>query len=56
MSRPIIATHIETGKDTRYDSVAEASKVLGISKSYITKVLRGEYTQTKGYSFKFVTL
>ncbi|WP_394345717.1 hypothetical protein [Gelidibacter gilvus] len=37
-----------------YESVAEASRQTGISKSCISKVCRGERKQSGGYIWKYI--
>lgn len=51
--RPVIATHVETGKETCYDSLASASKGTGVSAYYILGIIAGKYEVSKnGYIFR----
>ena len=47
----IIATHIESGKETVFDSILAAKKALGTC--HIQEVLRGLRYEAKGYSFRY---
>lgn len=50
---PIIATDILTGKETEFESQAEASRVLKIHNSEINKALRGKRKTSHGYKFRY---
>ena len=50
MRKAVIATNIETGKETFYESVHEAEKVFG---RHVTNVLSGKRNKTKGHTFRF---
>lgn len=52
--RSIIVTHIETGKEYTFESIREAVKQLGLTKSSVNKCLSGIRNQHKGYSFRHV--
>ena len=47
----IIATHIESGKETFFDSILAAKKALGTC--HIQEVLRGLRYEAKGYTFRY---
>lgn len=47
----IIATHIESGKETVFDSILAAKKALGTN--HIQEVLRGLRYEAKGYTFRY---
>lgn len=49
---PIIATNIQTGIKTVYESIAEASDGTGAKHSSIIRILKGQRKTTKGYSFE----
>ena len=50
MRKAVIATNIETGKETFYKSVHEAEKIFG---RHVTNVLHGLRNKTKGHTFRF---
>ena len=51
MRKAVIATNIETGKETFYESIHEAEKVFG---RHVTNVLSGARNKTKGHTFRYV--
>ena len=51
-SVPIVAIEILSGKETRFPSIAEASRVLGLNCSSIAKCIRGERKKTKTHYFR----
>lgn len=51
---PLIANKLETGEKLYFESQSEASKKLRIHQSNIWKVLRGQRSHAKGYSFREV--
>jgi hypothetical protein len=50
---PIRAIRIHDGKTFDFDSVRAAREELGVNN--ISKVLKGEYKQAKGYMFEYIT-
>lgn len=50
---PIIATCIETGEETYFDSQQEAAEKLHLNKSKICCVVKGQRNRTGGYSFRY---
>ena len=53
MSIPIIATNLTTGESQEFYGTNECARQLGLNQSSITSVLKGRYTQTGGYTFKY---
>lgn len=53
-SIPIIATNIKTGESKQFYGISECARQLGLFQSNITKVLKGKYKQTGGYTFKYL--
>ena len=53
-SIPIIATNIKTGESTEFYGARECARQLGLHQASITKVLKGRYKQTGGYTFKYL--
>ena len=53
-SIPIIATNIKTGESTEFYGARECARQLGLHQGSITKVLKGRYKQTGGYTFKYL--
>lgn len=51
----ILATNLETGEHTIFNSQKEASYVLGIGSRMINRVLRGGRPYTHGYTFEYVS-
>ena len=49
----IIAICIETGEEIIFDSQNEAARQLGCSQANIFRILKGQYRQTKGYTFRY---
>jgi hypothetical protein len=47
----IVATHIESGKETVFDSILSAKKTIGTS--HIQEVLKGLRYEAKGYTFRY---
>ena len=56
-NKPIISTCINTGKETRFHSIRNASIELDIFSSLISKICKGEFKKAKskkdGYRYKF---
>lgn len=50
---PIIAINLKTGESTDFCSGKECAIQLGLDPSNITKVIKGRYKQTGGYTFKY---
>lgn len=50
MRKAVIATNIETRKETFYESIHAAEKVFG---SHVTNVLSGIRSKTKGHTFRY---
>lgn len=50
---PIIAINLKTGESTDFGSGKECAIQLGLDPSSITKVIKGRYKQTRGYTFKY---
>ena len=51
--KAVIATNIETGKETFYESIHEAEKIFG---RHVTNVLQGSRNMTKGHTFRFANI
>lgn len=51
--KSIIATNTITGATIKFESAAEAEKILGIDHSSIAKVCRGRQEAAKGYIFRY---
>lgn len=51
--KPVIATNIRTGEETRYESAAEVERILGINHSSVPKVCDGRRKSAKGYTFRY---
>lgn len=51
--RAVIATNIQTGRETRYNSVSEAEKAIGTK--HIVSTINGKENrkQSKGYTFRY---
>ena len=49
--KAVIATNIQSGKETFYESVHAAEKIFG---RHVTNVLQGSRNMTKGHTFRFV--
>lgn len=49
---PIVAINLKTGERREYSSKADASKDMFPSRSFIDKVLKGEKSHYKGYTFQ----
>lgn len=52
-SIPIIATNLKTGDSREFYGSRECARQLGLDQSHITKVLKGRYKQTGGFTFKY---
>lgn len=52
--RPIIATDVRTGVETRYESAAEIERVLGVYHSDVARVCAGKRKHAKGHTFRYV--
>ena len=52
-SIPIIVINLKTGESQDFYGTNECARQLGLDQSHITKVLKGRYKQTGGYSFKY---
>jgi hypothetical protein len=52
-SKAVIATHIESGLDTRFESAKAAGEALGVHRSAISQVIKGKSKSAKGFSFRF---
>lgn len=55
-SKPVIATNVLTGEETRYESAAEIERKLGIYHSCVPKVCDGRQKSAKGYTFRYATV
>lgn len=51
--KPVIATNVETGEETRFESAAEVERVLGVYHSDVSRICRGQRGSGKGYTFKY---
>ena len=51
--KPVIATDVRTGVETRYESAAEVERVLGIHHSDVTRVCVGKRKISKGHTFRY---
>lgn len=52
-SIPIIATNLKTGKSKEFYGSNECARQLNLNQGNITKVLKGRYKQTGGYTFQY---
>ena len=52
--KPIIATDVRTGVETRYESAAEIERVLGVYHSDVARVCAGKRKHAKGHTFRYV--
>jgi hypothetical protein len=50
--RKVVAVNISTGEEIPFESLAGAAKELNISPRSIYSILNGEYTKTRGYTFR----
>ena len=53
-SVPIVVTEIKTGQEKVFPSRNEASRVLGLDRKGLSKVLKGEHKQCKGYVVRYL--
>lgn len=55
-NKPILATHLETGEKTSFESLSECARYHNCNKSYIHRVLKNTYGRTmyKGYTFEYI--
>lgn len=51
--KTVIATNIETGEETVFNSAAEVERVLGINHASVPRVCSGKQKAAKGYSFRY---
>tara|TARA_R110002050_G_scaffold57833_2_gene130053 strand:+ start:5194 stop:5736 length:543 start_codon:yes stop_codon:yes gene_type:complete len=51
--KPVIQTDLKDNFIQEFPSIMEAARVLGISKSSITRVLNGKYKQVNGFKFSY---
>lgn len=49
---PVICTELDSGWTKKYNSMAEASRELGLNKSLVRRVVNGGATHTGGYYFE----
>jgi hypothetical protein len=54
--KPVKAIDLETGKETRFESLSEASRELGLRVDSICYVLKGCYKRTGKYTFERIGL
>ena len=52
--KKVLVTCIATGESTTFDTITEARQSLNLSKAPVERVLRGDQTQTKGYSIQYL--
>jgi hypothetical protein len=52
LCKPVTATNVETGERRIFQSQAQATKELGLQKDMLRKCLRGEFSQSCGWSFE----
>ena len=52
-SIPIIAINIKTGESQEFYGTNECARQLDLNQGNITRVLKGRYKQTGGYTFKY---
>ena len=52
--RPVIATHIQSGKETLFESAAEVERTMGINHAIVPRVCNGRQKASKGYSFRYM--
>lgn len=53
-TRPVIATNIYTGEQTKYTSMMDAARVGGFNPSHISKVCRGKLKTHKQHYWKYL--
>lgn len=53
--KPVIATNIQTGEETAFESAAEVERVLGINHASVPRVCTGRQKAAKGYTFRYAT-
>lgn len=51
--RPIVATNLQTGEETRYESAAEVERALNVYHSDVARVCAGKRKFAKGYTFRY---
>ena len=49
---PVVSIHLESGKRRKFETMAEASRELGLNKSLVRRVVNGGATHTGGYYFE----
>lgn len=54
ISKPVIVLGLSGNVITTFSSVREAARKLNIHCQNICSVLKGKYSQTKGYKFKYI--
>lgn len=52
-NKPVIATHIESGKEYLFDSGAACARYIGTSRGNVSRVLIGKRKSAKGYTFRY---
>ena len=52
-SKAVIASNIETGVETKFESAKAAGETLGVHRSAISQIISGKSKSAKGYSFRF---
>lgn len=54
-SKPVVATHLDTGECRQFKTQTEASRELGVSMKYISNVLNGTKTQANKWALKYLS-
>lgn len=52
-SKAVVATHIETGVETKFESAKAAGETLRVHRSAISQIISGKSKSAKGFSFRF---
>ena len=53
-SKPVLLTHIETGKTIQFESLADAARGLNLNRPDIRRVCQGKRKTTKGYTASYI--
>ena len=55
VKRKILATNLETKEELTFPSVLECAKTLRLDPKNIRETIKGNQTQSKGYTFKYLS-
>lgn len=53
--RAVVAINIKSGEEVKFESAAEAERIIGVNHSSISKVCAGRQKFAKGYTFRYWT-